>query len=88
MKKEELKDLINIALSLKSKDEERININRKIIQEVGCFDSHKRYEIYLKYQTESSMCIRKPSRAFPFSELKHVCSNKYLKQLQEKLKGE
>lgn len=88
MLKEELLDLIERALVLKSQDIQRRRINSKILNEVGSFDSARRYEVNLEYRTDSCRFIRTPSRAWPFSELKHVCSNKYLKQLREKLQGE
>ena len=54
-------------------------------KEIGTWDKAGRYTIDAPYQTESSNAIRKPSRAFPFSEYKHALTKKYSKQLSAKL---
>lgn len=54
-------------------------------KEIGTWDKGGRYTIDELYQTESSNAIRKPSRAFPFSEYKHALTKKYAKQLSAKL---
>lgn len=54
-------------------------------KQIGSFDKANRYVIDFAYQTESSANIRKPSRAWPYTEYKHIFTKKYAKQLAEKL---
>ena len=54
-------------------------------KDIGTWDSGGRYHIDSEYQTASSDAIRAPSRAYPFSEYKHAFTEKYRKQLSEKL---
>jgi hypothetical protein len=54
-------------------------------KQIGKFDKGGRYYIDDAYRTDSSRAVRTPSRAWPYSEYKHVFIKKYAKQLAEKL---
>jgi len=56
-------------------------LSRETLEYIGCFDSAKRFDLYKEFETESSKTIRTPSRAWPFSKLKHTSTQKYKKQL-------
>ena len=58
--------------------------------EIGFFDrtTAKRYYIYNVFETDSSLCIREPSRAWPHSFLKHTSTKKYQRQLKDKIEKE
>lgn len=49
---------------------------------IGTFDRAGRYYINEDFRTSTSMCVRTPSRAWPYSILKHAYTGKYLKALK------
>ena len=54
-------------------------------KEIGTFDKGGRFFINADYHTDSSRAVRTPSRAWPYSEYKHIYTKKYAKQLALKL---
>ena len=64
---------------------ERNTMKTLSTKQIGSWDKAGRYTIDEPYKTASSDAIRRPSRAFPFSEYKHALTKKYAKQLSAKL---
>lgn len=54
-------------------------------KEIGTWGNGGRFLIRPKFHTESSRAVRSPSRAWPYSEWKHIKTKKYAKQLAELL---
>ena len=54
-------------------------------KEIGHWDNGGRFYINNEFHTDSSKAVRTPSRAWPFSEYKHIFTNKYAKQLAKQL---
>lgn len=75
---------INAALKETNKEASE-KIRKEIGYLIGSFDNGERYTISKEYRTSSSDCIRTPSRKWNLSEWKHIKTNKFLKQLKEKL---
>ena len=78
---------INAALNETNKEASE-KIRKEIGYIIGSFDNGDRYTISEEYRTNSSDCIRNPSRRWNLSEWKHIKTNKFLKQLKEKLEAE
>lgn len=70
---------------LKSLDE---NNGGRISHLIGWYGHVSRFYIHTCFETESSSRIREPSRAWPFSKLKHSSTIKYHKQLVEMIREE
>ena len=89
----ELKDMESIE-EVDTKTLKRIlsdlNTDYVDIDEIGFFDktTAKRYYLYDVFETDSSLCIRSPSRNWPYSVLKHTNTKKYQKQLKQKIEKE
>ncbi len=69
--------------ALAEKDKEQFS---KLIKEMskllGSWDTGGRYTIDRAFRTSTSQLIREPSRAWPYSEYKHLFTKKYLRSLQ------
>lgn len=49
---------------------------------IGSFDKAGRFYVDSDFATSTSRLVRAPSRAWPYSKLKHVYTAKYLKALK------
>lgn len=58
-------------------------LTKKEVLQIGSFDKGGRFYLYSEFETETSMAIRAPSRAFPFSIYKHCFTQKYFKSLSD-----
>ncbi|QKS24626.1 hypothetical protein [Vreelandella titanicae] len=64
------------------------NNGGRISHLIGWYGHVSRFHIYNCFDTESSSRIREPSRAWPYSKLKHSSTIKYHKQLAEMIREE
>ena len=62
-------------------------LTKEQVLQIGTFDKGGRFYLYSDFETETSMAIRAPSRAFPFSVYKHCFTQKYFKSLSDVLKS-
>lgn len=53
---------------------------------IGKFDVAKRYTLLPEFETPTSREIRSPSRAFPYSVLRHCLTKKYFDSLSNEQK--
>lgn len=59
----------------------------KHLLRIGNFDNAKRYTLLDEFETPTSRVIRSPSRAFPYSVLKHCLTKKYFNSLTAEQKA-
>lgn len=72
-----IKVYLDCEAAIKNKEQ----LSGETLNYIGYFDKANRFDLYNEYETESSQKIRTPSRAWPFSKLKHTSTQKYKKQL-------
>lgn len=58
-------------------------LTKKEVLQIGTFDKGGRFYLYSEFETKTSMAIRAPSRAFPYSVYKHCFTQKYFKSLSD-----
>ena len=58
-------------------------LTKKEVLQIGTFDKGGRFYLYSDFETVTSMTIRAPSRAFPYSVYKHCFTQKYFKSLSD-----
>ena len=62
-------------------------LTKEQVLQIGTFDKGGRFYLYSEFETETSMAIRAPSRAFPFSVYKHCFTQKYFRSLSDAQKS-
>ena len=62
-------------------------LTKEQVLSIGTFDKGGRFHLYSDFETETSMAIRAPSRAFPFSVYKHCFTQKYFRSLSDAQKS-
>ena len=58
-------------------------LTKEQVLQIGTFDRGGRFYLYSDFETVTSMAIRAPSRAFPYSVYKHCFTQKYFKSLSD-----
>ena len=62
-------------------------LTKEQVLQIGTFDKGGRFYLYSEFETETSMAIRAPSRAFPYSVYKHCFTQKYFRSLSDAQKS-
>lgn len=58
-------------------------LNFDTVRKMGHFDGANRFYLDPEFITDTSRAVRTPSRAWPYSILKHAMTCKYYKSLSE-----